>query len=153
MDKHPDKGTPGVLPPGAVEYIGRVVAAIRCRRRVRQDITAELMAHRRVCQQVWRMKTDELATLTIVAVLRYAGEHNGYPETLDQLVQASYLDSLPADPFGAGPLSYRRTADGFLLYSWGENLTDDGGVQGLGPDGAPRLWSDDGDWVFWPYPE
>jgi hypothetical protein len=110
-------------------------------------------AHRRVGQLVWRMKTGELGTLTTVAVLRYVTERNECPETLDQLVQAGYLDGLPEDPFGAGPLSYRRTADGFLLYSWGENLTDDGGVQGLGQDGNPRMWSDNGDWVFWPYPE
>jgi hypothetical protein len=107
-------------------------------------------AHRRVAQLAWQTRTNELATLTIVAVFRYAGEHNGYPETLDQLVQAGYLDSLPDDPFGAGPLSCRRTDDGFLLYSWGENLADDGGVQGLGQDGAPRMWADNGDWVFWP---
>jgi len=39
---------------------------------------------------------------------------------------------VPDDPFGAGPLSYRRTADDCLLYSWGEDFADNG------------------DWVFWP---
>lgn len=107
-------------------------------------------AHQRVGQLVWRMKTDELATLTIVAVLRYAAEQGDCPESLDELVQMGYLDALPDDPFGAGPLSYRRTDEGFLLYSWGQNLADDGGVQGLGQDGLPRMWADNGDWVFWP---
>lgn len=111
------------------------------------------LAHQRLGGLLWMLKTDELATLTIVAVLRYAAELSDYPETLDQLVQAGYLDSLPDDPFGAGPLSYHRTDGSFLLYSWGENLTDDGGVQGLGPDGAPRLWASNGDWVFWPIPD
>lgn len=107
-------------------------------------------AYGRIGQQVWRLKTQELATLTVVAVLRHAAERGSLPESLDELVQASYLDSVPDDPFGAGPLSYRRTDEGFLLYSWGENLTDDGGVQGLGQDGDPRMWADNGDWVFWP---
>jgi hypothetical protein len=107
-------------------------------------------AHQRVGQLVWRMKTGELATLTTVAVLRHAAERGSLPESLDELVQAGYLDSVPDDPFGAGPLSYRRTDEGFLLYSWGQNLADDGGVQGLGQDGQPRMWADNGDWVFWP---
>ncbi len=107
-------------------------------------------AYGRIGQQVWRLKTHELATLTVVAVLRHAAERGSLPESLDELVQASYLDSVPDDPFGAGPLSYRRTDEGFLLYSWGENLTDDGGVQGLGQDGDPRMWAGTGDWVFWP---
>lgn len=107
-------------------------------------------AHERVGQLLWRMKTGELATLTIVAVLRYAAERDAYPETLDQLVEAGYLNSLPEDPFGAGPLSYRKTMGGFALYSWGNNLRDDGGRMGTGQDGNPRMFSDNGDWVFWP---
>jgi len=107
-------------------------------------------AYGRIGQQIWRLKTQELATLTAVAVLRHAAERGSLPESLDELVQAGYLDSVPDDPFGAGPLSYRRAGEGFLLYSWGENLTDDGGVQGLGQDGDPRMWADNGDWVFWP---
>jgi len=88
-----------------------------------------------------------------VAVLRHAAERGNLPESLDELVQRGYLDALPEDPFGAGPLSYRKTSDGFLLYSWGENLTDDGGVQGLRQGGKPGLWADNGDWVFWPVTE
>lgn len=108
-------------------------------------------AHNRLGQLLWRMKTSELATLAIVAVFRYRAEHSEYPATLDQLVEAGYLDNLPNDPFGAGPLSYRRTDDGFLLYSWGDNLRDDGGKPGTGDNGKPRrMWADNGDWVFWP---
>lgn len=107
-------------------------------------------AHKRLGQLLWRTKTHELATLTIVAVLRHLAERGGPPESLEQLVQAGYLDSVPNDPFGAGPLSYRKMNGSFLLYSWGDNLTDDGGVQGLGQDGKPRMFADNGDWVFWP---
>jgi len=107
-------------------------------------------AHERVGQILWRMKTGELAVLTTVAVLRHALEWNGYPATLDQLVQAGYLNAVPNDPFGKGPLSYRKTIDGFLLYSWGENLKDDGGQLGTNAEGKPRMWLGNGDWVFWP---
>lgn len=110
-------------------------------------------AYGRIGQQVWRLKTGELATLTVVAVLRHAAERGNLPESLDELVQRGYLDALPEDPFGAGSLSYRTTNDHFLLYSWGENLTDDGGVQGLRQGGQPGLWADNGDWVFWPVSE
>ncbi|NLZ06414.1 MAG: hypothetical protein GXY19_14685 [Phycisphaerae bacterium] len=110
-------------------------------------------AFEQVDRQTWALKTGELATITVVAVLRHAAERGNLPESLDELVQRGYLDALPEDPFGAGPLSYRKTSDGFLLYSWGENLTDDGGVQGLRQGGKPGLWADNGDWVFWPVTE
>ncbi len=110
-------------------------------------------AHERLGQLLWRMKTGELATLTTVAVLRYAADRGAFPETLYQLEEAGYIDEVPEDPFGQGPLSYRRTTEGFLLYSWGRNLRDDGGRMGVGSDGKPRMWSENGDWVFWPVRE
>ncbi len=57
--------------------------------------------------------------------------------------------SLPMDPYSDAPLIYRRTDGGFLLYSFGTNLTDEGGKLGLGSQGTPRMWADNGDWVFW----
>jgi hypothetical protein len=38
-------------------------------------------------------------------------------------------------------------------YSLGTNLTDEGGKLGLGSRGTPRMWADNGDWVFWPVPK
>jgi len=105
----------------------------------------------RVDQQAWRLKTHEGAAIITVAIVSYRRDRSEYPASLETLVATGYLSKLPQDPFGTGPLSYRRTNDGFLLYSWGENLTDDGGVQGLGQDGKPRMWADNGDWVFWPF--
>ncbi|MBN2581718.1 MAG: hypothetical protein JXL80_01525, partial [Planctomycetes bacterium] len=98
----------------------------------------------------WRLKTYEGAAIVTVAILSYESDKGEYPACLDDLVATAYLSRLPPDPYANGPLSYRKTNDGFLLYSWGENLTDDGGVQGLGQDGQPRMWADTGDWVFWP---
>ena len=54
------------------------------------------------------------------------------------------------DPFSDGSFVYKKTDSGFLLYSFGMNLEDDGGVLGISSRGTPRMWMDNGDWVFWP---
>lgn len=46
------------------------------------------------------------------------------PDSLDELVP-SILKELPVDPYGKGSLKYRRTDDGYTLYSVGPNGTDD----------------------------
>ena len=71
---------------------------------------------------------------------------------MDELVEADYLKKLPMDPYSDGPFVYRRTESGYLLYSLGTNLTDEGGKLGL-RGGKRRMWADDGDWVFWPVAE
>ena len=38
-----------------------------------------------------------------------------------------YLSQVPIDPYSGRPLIYRRTAEGYLLYSVGSNRVDDGG--------------------------
>ena len=110
-------------------------------------------AYRRVNQIAWRMKTGRQALLTVLTVMRYEKEKAQYPARLDELVEAGYLKKLPMDPYSDGPLIYRRTNGGFLLYSFGMDLTDDGGKLGLGSRGTPRMWADNGDWVFWPVPK
>jgi len=41
---------------------------------------------------------------------------------------------LPTDPFSGKPFVYRREGAGFLIYSWGPNLKDDGGKVGKTQD-------------------
>ena len=98
----------------------------------------------------WRMKTDRTALLTVLALQRYEKDNGAYPENLRALVESGYLEKLPMDPYSDGPLVYKKTDEGFILYSFGENLSDDGGKLGLGRDGKPRMWEDNGDWVFRP---
>ncbi len=109
-------------------------------------------AYRRVSQLAWRMKTGRRALLTVLAVIRCEKEKAHYLASLQELVEAGYLKELPRDPYSYGPLVYKKTDEGFLLYSLGTDLTDDGGKLGLGKDGKPRMWADNGDWVFWPVP-
>lgn len=85
------------------------------------------------------------ALVTTFAILRYKAEKNQFPESLDQLISAGYLKQLPMDPYGDGPLVYRRQGDDFMLYSLGADFDDDGGVH--------SRWGDlqqGGDYVFWP---
>ena len=65
-----------------------------------------------------------------VAVLRYQKDTGSYPPSLKALVPR-YLEAVPIDPFGGAtrpPLIYHKTASGFLLYSLGPDMKDDGGV-------------------------
>ena len=98
----------------------------------------------------WRLKTHREATLTILAILRFQKENGKYPDTLDELVKTGYLTKLPDDAFGPGPLTYKKIADGFLLYSWGSNLKDDDGQIARDKKEKPIKFANEGDWVFWP---
>ena len=85
------------------------------------------------------------AARTIVALLRYKADHDQFPETLDKLVP-QYLKTVPLDPFGPGPLTYRPQDHDFILYSLGLNFEDHGGRHN------PEVFQGrnrDGDYVFW----
>lgn len=60
------------------------------------------------------------------AIAVYRVEHGTYPERLDELVP-SILPKVPVDLFHATPFFYKRTSDGYLLYTVGANGVDDGG--------------------------
>jgi hypothetical protein len=93
-----------------------------------------------------RLPTDVRATLTIIVVLRYRQDKGQLPENLEQLVTTGYLKKLPIDPFSDKPFVYKKTGDDFLFYSVGLNFKDDGGQ-------LVKMWSDQGDAVFWPVPK
>ena len=100
-----------------------------------------------------RVKMDVEATLTLIAILRYRQDKGGYPENLEELITGGYLKRLPIDAWSDKPLVYRATDNNFILYSIGRNFEDDGGERGKDEKGRVRLWTDDGDWVFWPVPQ
>ena len=57
----------------------------------------------------------------------YKQKYGRYVDSLNQLVP-DILSSLPLDPFTGKDFIYRREGKGFILYSVGENLKDDGGL-------------------------
>jgi len=66
-----------------------------------------------------------LAVLGLTLKL-YHLDHAAFPESLDALVP-DYLPSIPPDELTGQPWMYRREGEGFILYSIGANLRDDGG--------------------------
>ncbi len=65
---------------------------------------------------------------TAVAIERYRLSNGRLPETLAELVPA-YLDAVPKDPFDGRDIRYIKRDAGFVVYSIGEDESDDGGVE------------------------
>ena len=72
-----------------------------------------------------------------LAVERYRLKHRQLPANLDQLVP-QFIPAVPPDPFDGKPLRYKPADKGYLLYSVGDNLTDDGGVEYSDDNGRKR---------------
>jgi hypothetical protein len=98
----------------------------------------------------FRNKIDAESTPLIIALARYKQDTGAYPESLDKLAEQGYIKQVPVDPFSDKPITYRKTDDSFLLYSWGSNLKDDDGQIARDKKGKPIRFADTGDWVFWP---
>ena len=73
-------------------------------------------------------RADEHATRLVLLLHAYKLLHAKFPERLDALHELADVDSL-ADPFSGQPFRYRRTDTGYVLYSLGPDLDDDGGIQ------------------------
>jgi ABC-type transport system involved in multi-copper enzyme maturation permease subunit len=72
---------------------------------------------------------------TAVAAARFFNVHQRYPKSIEEMVPA-FLNSVPIDPFSGEPLKCKSLADSslpeqspFTIYSIGDNLIDDGGVE------------------------
>jgi hypothetical protein len=86
------------------------------------DITAFLLPE---------LKAVAHARLSVaaVAVERWRLAHNGQaPGSLAEIAP-NYLSVIPADPFDGRPLRYKKLPTGCVIYSIGEDLTDDGGKE------------------------
>jgi hypothetical protein len=85
--------------------------------------------------QEWQRMEMGLARVALALRIHHA-EQREFPETLAALVPG-ILKELPADGFVEKPLIYRREGKGYVLYSVGPNLVDDGGAKrGEKPKGA-----------------
>jgi hypothetical protein len=79
--------------------------------------------------QAIRDKAVAQLGLAQVALLLKAhrAEHGDYPKSLGKLAGPGGTPR-PDDPFSGKPFVYQRQGAGFILYSWGSNLKDDGGA-------------------------
>jgi hypothetical protein len=67
---------------------------------------------------------------TAIAVERFRRAHNGgLPGDLKELVP-TYLAAVPGDPYDGLPLRFKRLTHGYVIYSIGSDLRDDGGSEG-----------------------
>jgi len=90
-----------------------------------------------------RCTAEALAAQTTIAVERYRLAEGRLPESLENLVPA-YMEAVPKDPFDGRRLRYFSREKGFVVYSVGDDLTDNGGAErdGRGRDrrGKPLPW-------------
>ncbi len=81
-------------------------------------------------------RLQQLQTALMLNV--YRQQHGGYPRTLDELAEAMDWQP-PEDIFSGEAFHYQRDGGGYLLWSVGSDLDDDGGE---GPDAEGREWDD-----------
>ncbi|HSY16925.1 MAG TPA: hypothetical protein VK815_01260 [Candidatus Acidoferrales bacterium] len=108
-----------------------------------------------VVSKVLRVETAGRIVDTAIALKRFQLKHGKWPEKLDELAP-EFMASVRIDPYDGKPLKYHATADGgYLLYSVGEDGTDDGGDPSLPPavTSNSMQWQNAKarDWV-WPQP-
>ena len=89
----------------------------------------------RVGRSLGRATAMAAGSQIILALQAYEDRYGSYPETLDEL-RAKLGWELPEDPFSGKDFVYKPQGKGFLLYSIGENLRDDGAVDPTGFDDA-----------------
>ncbi len=80
------------------------------------------------------------AAATVCAVLRFRADAGTWPRRPEDLVP-TYLSSVPLDPWTDAPIHMATDADGFRMWSTGEDGRDDGGVPDARDDaawGGPR---------------
>lgn len=61
-----------------------------------------------------------------LAVRAYQLKYGKLPESLDAVVP-EFVPAVPRDPFGSGPMRYRKLEKGYILYSVGPDGDDDSG--------------------------
>ena len=63
---------------------------------------------------------------TALGLAAYRTQYRRYPDSMDELRQAMNWE-VPEDPFSGKDFVYRREGKGYVLYSVGRDLDDDGG--------------------------
>jgi hypothetical protein len=64
--------------------------------------------------------------VTALAIEQFRGQNGKLPDRLEELKPA-FLADIPEDPFTGDAVRYRRLPKGYIVYSVGRDLVDDGG--------------------------
>ncbi|MBI1370571.1 MAG: hypothetical protein GC162_18190 [Planctomycetes bacterium] len=75
-----------------------------------------------------RYRTSLRVARVVIAIERYRLCHGKLPMVLDELTP-EFLPQALMDPFTGKPLIYKTTANGYVVYSVGEDGVDNGGVR------------------------
>lgn len=89
-------------------------------------------------------------TVTALALERYRLANAGYPTSLEELVP-DYLGEIPKDPYDNSPLRYRKNPERFVLYSIGNDLTDNNTDKGYDYSYSNKPFERSPD-IVWPLP-
>lgn len=115
----------------------QVALPYRSRRSPRPTEPFKVMTYQHL-QSLWFRDALALTNLRLkraqIAARCFLLEQGRLPRSLEELVPA-YLEAVPADPFGEGPLKVKPAADGLLIYSLGPDCKDDGGTEIKGGSG------------------
>lgn len=104
-------------------------AALLARRRYSRPVTSMILPALHKAGMAFDRGIARSGCGKLAVTLRlYRMKHNRYPEQLSALVPG-FIDKLPADPFSGKDYVYRKEGKGFIVYSLGSNMTDDGGVE------------------------
>ena len=92
----------------------------------------------------FRFKSQISSDMVFLALLAYKSRFGSYPQKLDD-IKARLGWTLPNDPYSGNGFFYKRDKNGFVVYSVGPNMKDDGGVQKI-----PHAQTEDetGDYVW-----
>ena len=73
-----------------------------------------------------RMEAMHDAAIVTIAAERFRMAERRWPDSYDEL-RPKYLRRVPVDPFGDGPLRFKRLPNGLVVYSVGFDQTDNDG--------------------------
>ena len=108
------------------------------------SLTKMLMpAFERIAQIDLRVAAGVDCARVALAIERYRLARGSLPKELADLVPR-YIDKVPIDPFDGKPLRYKLTEPGYIVYSIGEDGTDEGGLE----KERRKDRSDPHDWPF-----
>lgn len=97
--------------------------------------------------RAFRFHTQNELTVTAIALKRYYLRNGKYPASLDQLIP-EFLETHPVDWMDGQKLRYRLEGHSFVLWSVGDNGTDEGGT----PDQTYPYNLFSGPDIVWPQP-
>src|SRR3954468_20215531 len=87
-----------------------------------------LPASGKVIQKFVAVEARKRSALVAIEVERYRSGHNGELPTALEALRPPLSSNFLKDPFDGKPLRFRATETGYVVYSVGANLKDDGGT-------------------------